>query len=143
MKSLNENVANANNSNVEARATCESGIKTPEKGAKAYTKTQILSDVMKNAWRFFKMTGARFSECLQRAWRNYRLVKLMLLGIVKFYYQKVDGTIREAWGTKKPGLIPEIAGDYHRKKNEYTQVYFDTERQSWRSFKKFNLISIA
>jgi hypothetical protein len=133
MKSLNENAANANNSNVEA--------KTPETGAKAYTKTQILSDVMKNAWRFFKMTGARFSECLQRAWRNYRLVKLMLTGIVKFYYQKVDGTIREAWGTLCN--VPETAGENNRKKNDFVRVYFDTEKQEWRSFKKFNLVSIA
>jgi hypothetical protein len=141
---------NANVNNV-ARATCESGIKTPENGAnvspetgaKAYTKTQILSDVMKNAWRFFKMTGARFSECLQRAWRNYRLVKFMLLGIVKFYYQKVDGTMREAYGTLSGKFIPKTAGENNRKKNDFVRVYFDTEKQEWRSFKKFNLVSIA
>jgi len=109
-------------------------------GTKA-SKTQILSDVMKNAWRFFRMTGASFSERLQRAWRNYNLVKRMASGIVKFYFQKVDGTLREAWGTLSNNMLPEA--NHNRKKNDFVQVYYDTEKNEWRSFKKFNLVSIA
>ena len=85
-------------------------------GAKA-SKTQILSDVMKNAWRFFRMTGASFSECLQRAWRNFNLTKRMLKGIVHFYFQKVDGSIREAWGTLYNSVLPET--NHNRKKNDF------------------------
>ena len=135
-----ENANTANNSTCISRVTCESGNNTPNTGG-AYTKTQILSGVMKNAWRFFKMTGTSFSECLQRAWRNYNLVRQMLKGIVRFYFQKVDGTIREAWGTLSAGMIPDT-GD-GRKRNDFVQVYYDTEKKEYRSFKKFNLISIA
>ena len=109
-------------------------------GTKA-SKTQILSAVMKNAWRFFRMTGASFSECLQRAWRNYNLVKRMASGIVKFYFQKVDGKLREAWGTLNNNMLPET--NHNRKKNDLVQVYFDTEKNEWHSFKKFNLVSIV
>ena len=103
-------------------------------------KTQILTNVMKSAWQFFKMSGASFPECLVRAWRNYNLVKRMLKGIARFYFQKVDGTIREAWGTLQSDRLPETGEN--RKKNDFVQVYFDTEKQEWRSFKKFNLVSI-
>ena len=128
----------SNNQNSQAAAQSQHNT---QNSANAFTKTQILSDVMKNAWRFFRMTGASFSECLQRAWRNYNLVKRMLKGIVRFYFQKVDGTTREAWGTLSSGLLPET-GD-GRKKNDFVQVYYDCEKQEWRSFKKFNLMSIA
>jgi hypothetical protein len=56
------------------------------------------------------------------------------------YFQKVDGTIREAYGTLNARLVPVIAGIDNRRKNDTTQVYFDTERQEWRCFKKANLI---
>ena len=142
MRSSVKNVENVNNSSIETGATCQSGENNAhDNGANAYSKTQILSDVMKNAWRFFKMTGTNFSECLQRAWRNYNLTKRMLRGIVHFYFQKVSGEIREAYGTLASDRLPET-GD-GRKKNDFVQVYYDTEKNEFRSFKKFNLVSIA
>jgi len=105
------------------------------------SKTQILSNVMKNAWRFFKMTGVNFSECLKKAWINQKLVRKMLNGIVRFHFQKLDGTIREAWGSLSSSILPEV-GD-GRKKNDFVQIYFDTEKNEFRSFKKFNLVSIS
>lgn len=63
----------------------------------------------------------------------------MKKGIVKFYFQKVDGSVREAWGTLKDELMPTINENY-RKKNETVQVYFDTEVKEFQCFKKFNLI---
>jgi hypothetical protein len=58
--------------------------------------------------------------------------------IVKFYFQKVNGTIREAWGTLRPDLMPKT--EYNqRKQNDTVQVYFDTEVNEFRCFKKFNL----
>ncbi len=38
--------------------------------------------------------------------------------------------------------MPETKGD-ERKKNATVQVYFDTEKQAFRCFKKFNLVKIA
>jgi len=63
--------------------------------------------------------------------------------IVKFYYQKVDSSVREAYGTIYEKLMPEVAGTDTRKKNDTVQTYFDTERGEWRCFKKANLLSIC
>lgn len=101
-----------------------------------------LSNVMSLAWQFVKRNGMSMSEALKCAWRNIKMRAMMMQRIVKFYYQKVDGSIREAYGTLKVDLLPrhEESG---RKKNDTVQVYFDTEIGEWRCYKKANLIKIA
>lgn len=103
-------------------------------------KKEQLSQIMRTAWRFFKITGLNFAECLKLAWANFKLVSQMKLGIVKFYFQKVDGSKREAWGTLKAELLPTTKESDKRAKNDTTQVYFDTEKQEYRCFKKLNLV---
>ena len=61
------------------------------------------------AWQFFKQTGYTFSECLKKAWANIKLKAKMKSQIVRFYFLKVDGTIREAWGTICPTIVPLTA----------------------------------
>ncbi|MEE3723974.1 SH3 beta-barrel fold-containing protein [Riemerella anatipestifer] len=99
-----------------------------------------LKQIMQLAWQFFKQTGLKFSECLKKAWANYKLKKRMRQGIVRFYFQKVDGTIREAWGTLKADLLPETKGRKRNSDNLF--IYFDTIANGWRSFYKFNLLNI-
>lgn len=101
-----------------------------------------LREVMKLAWQFVKKNGYNMSEALKIAWANIKLKAEMKKRIVKFYFQKVDGSIREAYGTLKEDLLPrhEESG---RKKNDTVQTYFDSEVEGWRSFKKANLISIV
>ena len=103
-------------------------------------KRKDLSVIMTNAHRFIKIAGMSLSEALKRAWANFKLVARMYCGIVKFYYQKVDGSIREAYGTLNGRFIPATSGTDSRKKSDITQVYFDTEKSEWRCFKKLNLI---
>jgi hypothetical protein len=67
----------------------------------------------------------------------------MAIRIVKFYFQKVDGSIREAYGTLNMNVVPATIGSDNRKKNDTVQTYYDTERQEWRCFKKANLLTIA
>ena len=98
---------------------------------------------MSLAWQFVKRNGYTLSEALKTAWRNIKLRTALNNGITKFYFQKVDGSIREAFGTLKEGLIPATKGEDTRKRNDTLQVYFDTEKQEYRCFKKANLIAIA
>lgn len=105
-------------------------------------KRNVLHDIMSLAWQFVKRNGFTMSEALKVAWANMKLKAAMKQRIVKFYFQKVDGSIREAYGTLKENLIPTTSGD-NRKRNDTVQVYFDTERQEYRCFKKANLISIC
>ncbi len=76
------------------------------------------------AWQFARQTGLSFSECLKKAWANIKLKAKMSSQIVRFYFQKVDGSTREAWGTLRPDLLPPT--QHNRKSNNTVQVYFDT-----------------
>ena len=40
-------------------------------------KTINLKNIMSLAWQFFKQTGFSFSECLKKAWANFKLKKEM------------------------------------------------------------------
>jgi hypothetical protein len=104
-------------------------------------KKEFLSGLMHLAWQFVKRNGFTLSQALKIAWANAKLKIAMKLRIVKFYFQKVDGTIREAYGTLKESIVPPTGND-SRRKNDAVQVYFDTEKQEWRCFKKANLMSI-
>lgn len=100
-----------------------------------------LSAVMNLAWQFVKRNGFSMSEALKTAWRNFKLKAAMQSRIVKFYFVKVDGSIREAYGTLKSSLLPETKGN--RRESATTQTYYDTEKQEWRCFKIANLVRIA
>lgn len=102
-----------------------------------------LSQVMKLAWQFVKKNGMGMAEAMRRAWVNIKLVAKMHKGIAKFYFQKVDGTLREAYGTLEQNTIADKVAGYSRKTNDTIQTYFDTEKGEWRCFKKANLMRIA
>lgn len=106
-------------------------------------KTQELSNIMSQAWQFVKINGMTLSDALKTAWRNFKLRIALNQRIVKFYFQKVDGSIREAFGTLAERMIPATSGEDNRRKNDTVQVYFDTEKQEWRCFKKANLINVV
>ena len=102
-----------------------------------------ISEVMCLAWQMVKRNGYSMSEALKTAWMNIKLKAAMKERIVKFYFQKVDGSIREAYGTLKDSLLPDSKGTDNRKKSDTVQTYFDTERGEFRCFKKANLIKIG
>lgn len=106
------------------------------------TVKNTLRSVMQLAWQLVKKNGFTMSEALKTAWANIKLRAKMHAGIVKFYFQKVDGTLREAYGTLASDKIPATKGT-GRKPSDTVQVYFDTKRESWRSFKIANLVKIA
>ena len=102
----------------------------------------MMREVMQLAWQFVKKNGYSLSEALKVAWLNIKLKAQMKKRICKFYFQKVDGSLREAFGTLSESVIPQTQSN-GRKMNDTCQVYFDTERESWRCFKKANLIKVA
>lgn len=105
-------------------------------------KRNQLRDLMRQAWQLVKVYGFTMAEAMRQSWMLLKLKKAMSNGIVKFFYQKINGEIRTAWGTLKADLIPETSGS-EKKKNDSVMVYFDQEKQCYRSFKKANLLSIA
>ena len=101
-----------------------------------------MKEVMSLAWQFVRKNGYSMSEALKCAWANLKLKGEMKKKIVEFYFKKTDGTLRQAFGTLKENLIGEVKGT-GRKLNDNLQVYFDTEKEEWRCFKKCNLVKIA
>lgn len=105
-------------------------------------KRSKLSELFKMMWQFIRKNGYSRSEALKCAWANIKLRAAMKQRIVKFYFQKVDGSVREAFGTLKETLLPPTQGT-GRKANDTLQTYYDTEKQEYRCFKKANLIKIV
>lgn len=103
----------------------------------------LMREVMRLAWQMVKKNGFSMSEALKTAWMNIKLKAAMKERIVKFYFQKVDGSIREAYGTLKDSMLPDSKGTDSRKKSDTVQTYFDTERGEYRCYKVANLVKIA
>lgn len=99
--------------------------------------------IFKMAWEMVKKLGYTMGEALQTAWANAKFKAVASKKIVEFYFRKVDGTTRQAFGTICGDLVPSTSGTDNRKKNDLIQTYFDTEKNEWRCFKKFNLIRVC
>ena len=104
-------------------------------------KRNQLSEIMRMAWSFVRKNGYSMSEALKCAWANIKPRALLGKKVVEFYFKKTDGTLRQAFGTLMSDRIPETKGT--KKTADSCQVYFDTEKEEWRCFKKCNLIKIA
>ena len=85
-------------------------------------KTTDLSNIMCMAWRFYRTTRQAFGECLKLAWRNFNLVRKMHTEVVRFYFRKVDGTLREAWGTLRSDIVPPMVAIPARKTTPYKHI---------------------
>ena len=99
-------------------------------------------DIMLQAWQFIRKNGMSLADALKCAWANAKVKAAMTQRIVKFYFVKIDGSVREAYGTLKADLVPQT-GDSGRKPNPTVQVYYDCEKEAWRCFKKANLLRMA
>lgn len=104
---------------------------------------ETMREIMTMAWGFVRRNGYSMSEALKVAWANFRLKMAMKQKIVRFYFRKIDGSVREAWGTLSESIVPATNGSSIRKQNDTIQTYFDTEKMDWRCYKKANLLSIA
>ena len=107
----------------------------------ATEKRNLLKEIMNLAWSFVRKNGYSMSEALKVAWTNIKLRALLHKKVVEFYFKKTDGTLRQAFGTLMSDRIPETKGT--KKTADNCQVYFDTEKNEYRCFKKCNLVKIA
>lgn len=107
------------------------------------TKTNFRVRVMKYAHQLLKATGNSWRFCMLKAWELYRLAKKMRNGVVKFAYEKTDGSIRLAEGTLMD--VPAgatVRGKRITKPSYKTFAYFDIQKAEMRCFKIENLITI-
>lgn len=103
------------------------------------TKAQ-LSKIMRLAWQFIKEHNFTKGEALKTTWLNFRLKAALKIAVVVFAYRKKDGTTRKAIGTLLYPHSERPQGE--SKASSKVQIYFDLEKQAWRSFNKCNLLRI-
>ena len=60
--------------------------------------------------------------------------------IVTFKFKKRNGEIRTAHGTLHPSYLPKLRGGAPRP--EHQMVYYDLDKNSWRSFRSYSFIKI-
>ena len=65
----------------------------------ATTFKNKMREVMQLARQFVRKNGYSMSEALKAAWLNTKLKAALSKRVIKFYFQKVDGSLREAYGT--------------------------------------------
>lgn len=113
----------------------------------ATTKKNQLKEIMTLAWQFVKNNGFTMGEALKVAWMNFKLKAALKVKSVVFHFKKKDGTTRKAVGTTRKAVGTLQGASEHTKGTGKTsslvQVFFDIEKQAWRSFNKWNLLSIG
>lgn len=81
---------------------------------------------------------ATFGDALRHAWLVVKLKVKMINHVVEFTFVKVDGSIRQAYGTLKASILPETKGIRTTPSDNFT--YFDIQRQQYRSCKIANIV---
>ena len=71
-----------------------------------------------------------------------QIIEELKTGIKKFSFTKVDGTVREAQGTRNIDIIAEADALPKGNSTENPDIikYFDIDKNSWRSFKVDNFV---
>ena len=68
----------------------------------------------------------------------------MQSGTAHFWFKKLDGTIREAWGTTSHNLMAnKINGNGYTGEQVNTVKFWDVEKGAFRSLRYENLIAVA
>ena len=90
-------------------------------------KKNDLKTIMCRAWHLFRSTEKTFAVCLSKAWALWRLTRQMRADVVRFAYEKADGSLRKACGTLR-GVASTVK-------------YYDVEAAGWRSFRVENFVT--
>lgn len=102
-------------------------------------KKNDLKTIMRRAWHLFRSTGKTFAVCLSKAWALWRLTRQMRAGVVRFAYEKADGSLRKACGTLH-NVASTVKG-VGRPDDGQTVKYYDVEAAGWRSFRVENFVT--
>jgi hypothetical protein len=107
-------------------------------------KTILTTLSFQEATKNFKyVTAAELHPAIQERLRA---------GIAHFTFKKADGSVREAYGTLAPGLIPERPmtteqaeaklANKPKPENPNVQTYYDLGAQDWRAYTISKVIAL-
>ena len=97
--------------------------------------------IFSTAWKLFKTNKfVSFAAALKLSWAQYKTVTAMKSGVVSFSFKKVDGSIREAQGTRHAAHITvDIKGTGQAAPYNICK-YFDIDKNAFRSYRIENLV---
>ena len=101
-------------------------------------KVKMRVRVMYYAHRIYRNSGREWPDSLKTAWCVYRCWKYMKRGPVKFYYKKLDGSYRCAFG--RLHNLPKRKSKVNFDFNQDRLTYFDIEKHQFRCFKIENFL---
>ena len=85
--------------------------------------------------------GQPLNEALSGA-ESTKFRNLLKKNVVKFRYRKKDGSVRTASGTLKKDMLPKYKTEKRPAYNPMRFVYWDIERNQFRSFLRANFIGL-
>ena len=85
--------------------------------------------------------GQPLNEALSGA-ESTKFRNLLKKNVVKFRYRKKDGSVRTASGTLKKDMLPKYKTEKRPAYNPTRFVYWDTERNQFRSFLRANFMDL-
>ena len=104
----------------------------------------MMREVMNMAHRAFQLKGAYMSwaECLKQAWQVIKLKARMKKQVVEFYYMKMNGEVRQAFGTLLDSHINYVPNGNGKTYRDCIKDW-DEVKGEWRQFKAYNFIKVA
>ena len=103
-----------------------------------------MKSIMTMAHKTFSLKNSTMSwaECLKQAWQVAKLQVRMKSQTVEFFFQKVNGEIRQAFGTLVSSEIDYTPNGRGHQTSSDCVKYWDKQKGAWRQFKTYNLIKV-
>lgn len=89
----------------------------------------------------FKSYNITRSESFKISWKNQKLKKKMYEGGVHFFYRKLNGEMRESFGTLR-NIDFLLTGSNKFKNDILTFRYYNLINKRFESFKMYNLLEV-
>lgn len=101
--------------------------------------------VMQLAHRAYQLKSSSMSwvECLKQAWQVVKLESAMKTKVVEFFFMKMNGEVRQAFGTLLQSHIDYTPNGTGHAASRDCIRYWDEAKGAWRQFKAYNFLRVA
>jgi hypothetical protein len=108
-------------------------------------KSFNMKSIMTMAHKTFNLKSGSMSwaECLKQAWQVAKLQVSMKTRVVEFFFRKVNGEVRQAFGSLIESHIDYTPNGRGHATAPDCIKFWDEVKGSWRQFKSYNLIRVA
>lgn len=103
------------------------------------------SEIFKRAHNTFRLKGSvmTFGECLKQSWDIAKLQRRMKNEVVEFFFTKVNGETRQAFGSLIESHITYVPNGRGNQTAPDCIKFWDEVKGEWRQFKSYNFLRIA